>query len=592
MEQETRPRAEASRSLKPCRPVPRGMLREVLMEFTSTSSLHGMHYITERGLTRLEKIFWAILTLTSIFLCLWACSRAWYKWQHNSMIITVNEELMSATEVPFPAVTVCPQTKLNQDKYNYTKLMLALSHFTKDSNLHRATKEEIAENMKNFTEQTPFMRQMGNVDLICKSLLYPPYFPDADDKFIEDILQAAPTLKDIFLNLKWRGKIITPSHDVQSYLYPVLTAEGLCFTFNGLAADEIFNTDNVQPKYILSDVNKYRSKGWSPEQGYFSTEQKDGDNRTDKLYPRRGEESKLDSPDFRLTLQDTLRRDFLCDGTFFQGFKVFLHHPADLPQSTLNYYAAQAHERVTLAVKVNVVTTSDSLTDYTTELRQCYFPSERALKHFKLYTPSNCRLECLTNHTIDSCGCAHFYMPHDSETPLCTTEKNRKCVEEVLGHYVTSEGEFSTNSTDSCICLQLCHSVQYEAEPVRTNFDFTAFDEARHKFTNELYGLSNPYKSQIEGLTRIEMYFKDAQFVTMRRKELFGATDFLAECGGLGGVFLGFSFLSLVELIYFCTLRLFCKFSRQTNEEKENNCKTVSNANELQPYEGTRVAKE
>ncbi|XP_063370282.1 pickpocket protein 28-like [Cydia amplana] len=590
MEQGTR-RAEPHQGYKACRPVPRGMLREVLMEFTSTSTLHGMHYLTERGLTRLEKIFWAILTVTSVFLCLWACSRAWYKWQHNSMIITVNEQLMSATEVPFPAVTVCPQTKVNQDRYNYTKLMIAVTNFTKNSNLHRATKDEITQLMKNFTEQTPFMRQLGNVDLICKSLLN-TLVPDVDEDFIADILQAAPTLKDIFINLKWRGKIITPSQNVQNYLSPVLTAEGLCFTFNGLAADEIFNIDYVQPKYILSNVSLYRSQGWSPDGGYISSEQTNGDKRFDQPYPRRGEESKLDSPDFRLTLHDTLRRDFLCDGTFFQGFKVFLHHPADLPQSTLNFYAAQAHERVTLAVKVNVVTTSDSLADYSTELRQCYFPSERALKYFKVYTPSNCRLECLTNHTIESCGCAWFYMPHDNKTPLCTTEKNKKCVQEVLGHYVTSEGEFSTNSTDRCKCLQLCHSVQYEAEPVRTNFDFAGFDEARHRFRNELNGLTEPYKSLIDGLTRIEMYFKDAQFVTMHRKELFGATDFLAECGGLGGVFLGFSFLSLVELIYFCTLRLFCKVSRHTDEDKGKNGKAAPHASKLQPYDGTRDIKE
>ncbi|KAI8424535.1 hypothetical protein MSG28_002992 [Choristoneura fumiferana] len=40
----------------------------------------------------------------------------------------------------------------------------------------------------------------------------------------------------------------------------------------------------------------------------------------------------------------------------------------------------------------------------------------------------------------------------------------------------------------------------------------------------------------------------------MRRSELFGLTDFLANCGGLLGLFLGFSFLSLIEIFYFCTL--------------------------------------
>lgn len=42
----------------------------------------------------------------------------------------------------------------------------------------------------------------------------------------------------------------------------------------------------------------------------------------------------------------------------------------------------------------------------------------------------------------------------------------------------------------------------------------------------------------------------------MQRSEVYGYTDFLANCGGLLGLFLGFSILSIVEIIYFLTLRL------------------------------------
>jgi amiloride-sensitive sodium channel len=35
---------------------------------------------------------------------------------------------------------------------------------------------------------------------------------------------------------------------------------------------------------------------------------------------------------------------------------------------------------------------------------------------------------------------------------------------------------------------------------------------------------------------------------------------FSASCGGLLGLYLGFSILSLVEIIYFFTVRLYCNF--------------------------------
>jgi hypothetical protein len=57
--------------------------------------------------------------------------------------------------------------------------------------------------------------------------------------------------------------------------------------------------------------------------------------------------------------------------------------------------------------------------------------------------------------------------------------------------------------------------------------------------------------------------FKDNQFVALKRSQLFGKTEFLAHCGGLLGLFLGFSVISVLELVYFFTIRLFCNFKKQ-----------------------------
>lgn len=59
-------------------------------------------------------------------------------------------------------------------------------------------------------------------------------------------------------------------------------------------------------------------------------------------------------------------------------------------------------------------------------------------------------------------------------------------------------------------------------------------------------------------LTKVDIYFKNSEFLALHRKELYGPTDFLANCGGLLGLFLGFSIVSLIEIVYFITLRLWC----------------------------------
>lgn len=59
--------------------------------------------------------------------------------------------------------------------------------------------------------------------------------------------------------------------------------------------------------------------------------------------------------------------------------------------------------------------------------------------------------------------------------------------------------------------------------------------------------------------TILRIFFGENEFLTSKRSELYGTTDFLANVGGLFGLFMGVSTLSVAELIYFCTFRLICQ---------------------------------
>lgn len=82
--------------------------------------------------------------------------------------------------------------------------------------------------------------------------------------------------------------------------------------------------------------------------------------------------------------------------------------------------------------------------------------------------------------------------------------------------------------------------------------------------------------------SRLSIFFKEAQFLTSKRSELYGTTDFLANCGGLLGLFMGVSTLSIVEIIYFCTVRLITNLKMRYRKRKElsnkENDKTDKNA--------------
>jgi hypothetical protein len=49
----------------------------------------------------------------------------------------------------------------------------------------------------------------------------------------------------------------------------------------------------------------------------------------------------------------------------------------------------------------------------------------------------------------------------------------------------------------------------------------------------------------------IYIVFKETKFMTLLRSERYGFIDFISNCGGLMGLFMGISILSIVEIFYY-----------------------------------------
>jgi amiloride-sensitive sodium channel len=94
------------------------------------------------------------------------------------------------------------------------------------------------------------------------------------------------------------------------------------------------------------------------------------------------------------------------------------------------------------------------------------------------------------------------------------------------------------NQNGSCDCLPSCTSITYNTE-ISQNME-------NNTPSNEYY------------FTQLNMRFRDGNFLVLERDALFSNTDFWASCGGLFGLFTGFSVMSLVEIIYFLFFRWIC----------------------------------
>lgn len=51
----------------------------------------------------------------------------WDKWNNNPVIVSFAEKSTPVWQIPFPAVTVCPETKARQSVFNFTEMFWKLT---------------------------------------------------------------------------------------------------------------------------------------------------------------------------------------------------------------------------------------------------------------------------------------------------------------------------------------------------------------------------------------------------------------------------------------------------------------------------------
>jgi acid-sensing ion channel, other len=72
---------------------------------------------------------------------------------------------------------------------------------------------------------------------------------------------------------------------------------------------------------------------------------------------------------------------------------MFIFSPFDLPLSIKQEPLLSGHS-YQIVLEPKITKSDESLQSIAPATRKCYFEGERKLKFFKIYTQSNCELEC------------------------------------------------------------------------------------------------------------------------------------------------------------------------------------------------------
>ncbi|XP_037032179.1 pickpocket protein 28-like [Bradysia coprophila] len=422
-------------------------------EYCGSSTVHGVRYFTEKRRHWIERVWWILAFALALLYCGYSIRKVYIKWDESPVIVAFAEKSTPVWKIPFPAVTICPETKAEVTKLNLTDVFQRTRYDPND-----ITAEEA--------------KLIAAVVHICDPYLSRRFtnISDFANSSITDLLRdVAPSSGDTIHGCEF-GKT-----ENECFFEEVVTEDGLCFTFNALNGSELFTKD-LSHDYTRINHNMSASF-WNLEDGYDSSIE-----AYSRTYPFRVFGSGTQEGIYVHLNQFEKNLEIRCRGAV-QGFKIALHTPGEVPQVSKHYFRVPLLQEVLVSVKPNMITTSEGLRDYEPNRRQCFFSLERKLRFLKVYTQRNCELECLANFTLHACGCVKFSMPRDKDTPICGIAKI-DCYNEAENNL--TKQQFVEESTlepgaervTSCNCLPACTSIIYDAEISQAPYDWESLNIA------------------------------------------------------------------------------------------------------------------
>lgn len=511
--------------------------RENFVEYFDKTTVHGLRYLVERRRPWPERVLWFLGVSVGLVACIFLMHKTYTRWRDAPVILAMDEKQHYVWQLPFPAVTVCPQAKVKRS---------LLDAFEQDTMAYQANR----------------LSRAGTENLA--KIQLPCGIPTVlDDDIKTDTLRTINVVENHALSKDDVIRNAFLRRNIEPDFQPILTEEGLCYSFNMMPSNSFFHAGTFHRSRDYLNYSGVTPE-WCPVRGYHK-------DAGPMAYPMRAFGPGYDQGLILHLATKTKELHSNCT-IMGQGFKVFLHSPLDFPRSAPHATFVPLDAIVQMTVKPNEHRTSAELRrGYSVKERQCYFPDERRLQFFRFYTQNNCQLECMANLTLKECSCVKFYMPRLPNTPICG-ERQEDCVNKAAGNmYEQSDEEAPEdkhllNQADPpCGCLSTCSNVWYESSISHTPLVKARLNASVPDLMLKAGDLTNVREPT--NFTIMMIFFADYHFLPIRRMEVFGTADLLASLGGLMGLCMGISLLSVIELFYWMLIRPFCQRIKQRNPD-------------------------
>ncbi|CAL8093922.1 unnamed protein product [Orchesella dallaii] len=504
------------------------------VEFCQDTSLHGLKYIGQPQRHLSERIFWFLAFVAGLSIATWLISEMWTKYKQNPVIVSFQPFETNVDQVPFPAITIC-----NMNKVMKTKADDFIKRANADDEEARRDAyylDHVCSSTKSFAKRFNFSRDGELQEWQRQKFKFNDTAFTANlTKVNEFLRKAAQNCTDMIPLCVWQDVEV----DCSTLFRPIETEFGKCCTFNMVPLSLLYTLRNDSRDDPL-EIEQWQSWDIDSDGMLFSSTAP-----YTNQFPRRQMKAGLTSG--LSVLLNVNSKEYYCTSSDSIGFRMTTHLPVEVPKIADFGISLRPRSEIFVDVIPQITMSDEDIYSFSLDKRNCYKKGEYKLNHYKYYSVENCINECIANDTIAKCGCKRYYMPRNASEQLCGPQKF-ECAEEVKFNK-TKNGIRNTCN----MCLPSCTEIYYEMQST----------SAFMKNTIWKYGNGSGDQWEQENLSIVHVYVSQDSFYAKVRKELYGPTDLFANTGGLMGLCLGFSGLSLMEVIYFLTLRAWWKSRRK-----------------------------
>ncbi|TRY77170.1 hypothetical protein TCAL_06883, partial [Tigriopus californicus] len=506
-------------------------------------------------------ILWALTVLTSLILSGFFIAPIVQKFSDSPTYTTVANTNYPIWHLDFPAISICPNIRIDSKR---------LKEVLRNEPWSKLDKYSLDQVLPKVLKKYLFLPGMDSnfedVEADMKS------FVDQYHQYIPQLLRSSIySCQSLFQNCKWQG-IATLCSDLFEMRKTDL---GYCCSFNTVRQAEQFDFQDDEG----FSFHNYYGEDYFELVDYTLENMYDNDeniyaNDEDPTKRKRRSTPEVSKPkvtrlrrtnsagtslglSFSIVIPERSTDDYTIAA--FDGFKVQIHSPYDFPEVEGRGLAVATNQIAFISVSASITRSTENVKAMNRDRRNCFLSDEELddyyiadgvqFNTFDNYTQKSCLLECQAHLIFKECQCIPHYFPSFSKALGQNTTCNHTGLDCLINHQhllnalKPDDEEHSHQLMEGakCNCPQQCDETVYMTE-------FSQVPKSSSVSSKEA-GFGNT--------SDVYVYFKQFGVIEFSRDQLFSLADLIGALGGIMGLFVGFSVLSGVELIYWFTLRLF-----------------------------------